>query len=486
MPRGGGSRGGGFRGGGIGGGGFRGGGFRGSPVSFRSSSIRSSGRPFGRTGSTRIVSRSPSGPYRHNYYRPRRHYYGYWYRPWYYRWWYSPWWSGYWYRPWYYSPTYVGGGIVVGILILLIVLPIFGVALWFPFTDANASGAVTYRSTEQIYYNEYWYEYEHIETGNDITYSIQSSSAYISFAIWNHPFEDFSRINKPGSEVDSVSLNVNGYETFWLFLRPGSSINYEFNASGLIDFFLVDAYNFNEWNNYGNPSYIKLAENVNESSGSYTVNIAKDYYLVWYNENGSTKQVDFNVNYVAADVVDFSEASLSIESVESVSQNTFTVPSEGDWYFFVYFDPMNSPEESTYITFDVTYQTGTTYADHWISASPIIIGIIVLIIIIIIIAYVARQSQKKKQLKAKTTEEPKKAIEEQPEKVQETAAPSIKKCIRCETNLKPGAKYCHNCGWKVTGRQTIPTNITTPPTLLFLEPIFNNFTLPNPRVNNFI
>jgi uncharacterized membrane protein len=348
---------------------------------------------------------------------------------------------------------------------MLIILPVFGVALWFPFTDSDASGTVIYRSTEQIYYNEYWYEYEYIESGQ-ITYSVQSSPANITFALWDHPFEDFSRTVETGSEFDTVNLDADEYETFWLFLRPGSSINYEFNSSGLIDFFIVDVYNFNEWNNFGNPTYFRLAEDVNESSGTFTINSAKDYYLVWYNEAGGTKQVDFEVNYSATGVVDFSDADIYFEGVESVSQDEYTVPNGGNWYFFVYFDPMDSPEESTYITFDVSYETGVTYADRWVSISPIIIGIIVVIIIIVVIAFVARQSQKKRQLKAKskTTSEIKEEIKEEPkQKSQEDITKSITKCIRCDINLKPGAKYCHNCGWRVEGRQSIPTEVKTPP-----------------------
>ncbi len=118
MPRGGG--GGGFRGGGFSGGGFSGGfsgsSFRGSSGSFRVGSVRSSGRPFGRTGATRTVSRPSTGPYRHTYYRPRSSYWGYYgnyYRPWYWRWWHYPRFWGYYHRPWYYSPVYIGGGLIL-------------------------------------------------------------------------------------------------------------------------------------------------------------------------------------------------------------------------------------------------------------------------------------------------------------------------------------------------------------------------------------
>ncbi|GAH06062.1 unnamed protein product, partial [marine sediment metagenome] len=39
-------------------------------------------------------------------------------------------------------------------------LPLFGVAMWFPFSNGDANGDVNYRSTETLYFNEYWYEYE--------------------------------------------------------------------------------------------------------------------------------------------------------------------------------------------------------------------------------------------------------------------------------------------------------------------------------------
>ncbi|MEE9215061.1 MAG: hypothetical protein V3U54_09760, partial [Thermodesulfobacteriota bacterium] len=180
MPRGGGGFrggggggfGGGFRGGGRfrGGGGF-GGGFRGGG-GYRGGG-RSSGRPFGRTGATRTTSGSRRGPYSHGYYRPHHRYYRpwwYYHRPWYYRWWYSPYWAGQWNRSWYYSPVYMGGGILAFIMFALILLPIVGVSFWYPFSDADTNGLVNYRSTETLYFNEFWYEYENIEAG-EITFS---------------------------------------------------------------------------------------------------------------------------------------------------------------------------------------------------------------------------------------------------------------------------------------------------------------------------
>ncbi|TFF94865.1 MAG: zinc ribbon domain-containing protein [Promethearchaeota archaeon] len=467
MPRGGGVRG--SRIGGFSTGGFRGGGFRGGPVGFRTSTIRSSGRPFGRTGATRTVSRPPTGPYHHNYYRPRRRYYGYWYYPWYRRFWYSPFWAGYYYRPWYYSPAYIGGGIVISIILALIILPIFGVAFAFPFDNADPSGRVNYRSTETLYYNEYWYEYEYIQAGNRITYSIQSSPSFISFALWDQPFENFPTISKNGTISDTIDdILLNEYEYWTTFLRPGSSIEYEYNASENIDFFIADASDLYIWNQFGNPTFFVEKLNMNGSSGVFNINVAKDYYLVWYNEDAVSVDVTYNINYTAANVIDLTQADFYNLTVNSISQTEIIVPRDGQWYFYIYFDPMDSPEETTSITFDVTYETGISSRIKWISIQPILIIIIVVIIIIIIAAFLARKGQKKaKEKRIGINTQTKTVAGKTKETIQKAspykgATPSKRECLRCGAELKPNQQFCHVCGGKVEGRKVVSSSEVTP------------------------
>ncbi|MFX0076508.1 MAG: hypothetical protein ACFE96_13785, partial [Candidatus Hermodarchaeota archaeon] len=411
MPRGGGFRGGGFRGGGFRGGGigggFRGGGFRGGGFGggFRPP-YSGGGRPFGRTGANRIVSRSPRGPYTHRYYRPHRMYYRppWWYhRPWYWRWWYSPWWAGHYYRPWYYSPVYVGGGILFVIIFALVILPVAGVAFWYPFTSADVNGTVNYRSTETLYFNEFWYEYEYIEDGQLIEFTVQSTPSNITFALWNQPFENLPTTNKPIDIMNSISINPLSFDTWaeWLFLRAGSSITYDYNSSDNLDFFIADAWDFYNWNQGGSPSFPVSVLNNDQGNGTYIVPATQDYYIVWYNEAGPIIDVDYTINYNAVNVPDFTSTE-DYENVDYVS-DTFSVTSTGNWYFFVYFDPMNSPEESTTITFDVTFNTGVTYQERWLSVQWILIIVLVVIVIILIAAVVARRGQKKLKLKAPTT-----------------------------------------------------------------------------------
>jgi len=458
MPRGGGFRGGGFRGGGFRGG-FRGGGFRGGPASFHTGR---SGVPFGRTGSSRVVSRPPRGPYRHGYYYPHRRYYWWGYRPWYWRWWYSPWWSGYWYRPWYYSPVYVGGGILFAIILGLIILPFFGVGLWFPFTNTDESGSVNYRSTETLYYNEYWYEYEYVETGS-IVFSVRSTPSLISFAIWDQPFENLPTINKPGGDIYAYNLSNNEYITYWLYLNPTSSINYDFTANDTVDFFIADAYQLQIWNQGGSPSFYEEILNTTGTSGLFSIPQANDYYLVWYNDLPRTVNVFYTINYIAANVINFSGAYEVREAFNLPYSGSFDVPYPGNWYFFVYFDPFNSPEESTTITFDVTYETGVTYTDRWIDISWILIVGLVIIVIVIIIAFAARKSQKAQSLKAKKEEKPEKPEDTTDKKeAKEVVEAETEYCPRCGFNMRKDANYCPRCGAKAEGRNIGTSEIITP------------------------
>ena len=463
MPRGGGARGGGFRGGGFSGGGFRGGG-----SAFRSGG-RVSGTPFGRTGSSRIVSRAPSGPYRHSYYYPRNRYYGYgyrrygwWgygYRPWYWRAWYSPWWSGYYYRPWYYSPAYVGGGVLIAILFALIILPVAGVAIWFPFSSASTSGTVSYRSTETLYFNEYWYEHEYIASGNQITYSVQSSPSLITFALWDQPFENLPRTTIVGSEpLTHENIANNEYRYYQIYLRPGSSLSYSFNASSTIDFFIGDGYELYQWDQGGSPDFYVDTPNVVNGTGTLPINVGQDYYVVWYNEGVSSVGVDYIISYSAAGIVDFSVTDYYVEAVDQVPQATFSVPNSGTWYFFVYFNPMYSPEETTSITFDVSYDTGVTSNDRWIQFMPVLITFIVIIGLIVVAAFIARRGQKT----LKTKEPSKQAIPKSEAKEEESTEEQLT-CIRCGAKLRKDSNFCPSCGGKVEGRALGDTGVVTPP-----------------------
>jgi len=450
MPRGGGGfGGGGFRGGGFSGGGFRGGGFsgRGYGGGYRGGGSRG-GTPFGRTGARRTVTGGRRGPYSHHRYYPRRRYYRYWHMPWYRRWWYSPYWAGYWRRPWYYSPAYIGGGVAFTVLMLLVVLPVFGLAFWYPFSDADTNGNVNYRSTEYLYYNEYWYEYEYIDGSGQISYSVQSTLSDITFAIHNQPFSSLPKIDRPGSITGTKLLTGNQYKYEQLYLKAGSSIQYDYNASNIVEFYIFD------WNGmyYWDMGYSGTHKvHITGTSGDNTYNIAStdDYYIVWYNEEGGNIFVDFTIDYTEKNVIDLDSAAY-YDGPDMQLEDTFTGLTSGTWYFFIYFDPMYSPEEYTVITFDVTFNTGYTANERWQSLAPIFIIILIIVVIIIIAAVIARKGQKK----IKPSSEPKTATTEAvaKKKIAKKTTQLPTKCVRCGAGNSATAKFCISCGGKISGR----------------------------------
>ncbi len=469
MPRGGG----GFSGGGFRGGSF-GGGFRGSSSSFRSSfrsSSRSSSRPFGRTGARRTTTSSRrSGPYSHRNRYPHRRYYR---LPFYRRWWYSPW-FGYYYRPWYYSPVYVGGGLVVSIILLLILLPLMGVAFAFPGSSYTDSGNVNYRSTETLFFNEYWYEYERVDAGSTMTFSVQSTPGVVSFAIADHPFDDFGLTTATGEYNYSITLQPNYYEYYTIFLRSGSTVQYDFNSSAEVDFFIADIQEFNDWY-YSEPTNLYYESTSLNDSGEYSIGTTEDVYLVWYNSgNSSDIDVDISLSYVAVGVPDFSDA-IYYSEAENHIESSIVVPTDETWYFFVYFDPMYSTDETVDITFDVTYETDSTYIDQWVDFRPTLITIGIISGIIIIFAVAARRTQKKKKYKegtqpgttqattttTTTTTTAKPSAYGKPSQMT-LSSKSGSNCIRCGATMKPGDIFCSECGGKTQGRSTSATTKRTP------------------------
>ena len=237
------------------------------------------------------------------------------------------------------------------------------------FSNGNTSGSVTYRSTETLHYNEYWYEYEHIKAGNQINFSVQSSPSVISFAIWDQPFENLPTKQRNGTDADQLVLTNNQYEYIGYYLKPGSSINYNFNASDQVDFFIASGQALYDWNLGGSPTFFVDLQNTTSGNSSFIVPTAQDYYVVWYNEGISSVSVNYIINYTALNVPNLSVADFHAEAVDIIPEQTFIVPNEGKWYFFVYFEPMDSPEESTNIAFDVTYDIGNSMYAVDISAN---------------------------------------------------------------------------------------------------------------------
>lgn len=233
----------------------------------------------------------------------------------------------------------------------------------------NKSSYITFKSTETLYFNEYWYEREYINAGKEIIFNVESSSSPIGFALWDQPFENLpTTIINGGPFSEQIILAQDYFEYYSVYLKPGSSIDYNFNSTLSIEFFIADGTQLYEWFQGGSPSFYEYLK-TNNSIGTFnTITQAQDYYLVWYNDNITTATVDIIYSFIAVDVIDLGGADYNANETYSTS-GSFEVPRDGDWYFFIYFDPLYSSEETTSISFDVIYDIGNKICTVDISAN---------------------------------------------------------------------------------------------------------------------
>ncbi len=368
---------------------------------------------------------------------------------------------------------------------MMVFLPLMGLALAFPFSSSSSSGVVNYRSTETLNFNEYWYEYEALEAGAEITYDIQSSSAPISFIIADHSFDSFSNnLVEEGNVSDSFTLGPDEYRYHGFYGGSASFFEFSYTATENLEFIVVNGDEFNRWLYYNIPT--TYADSMASSAdGTFFISDPSDVYLVWYNEDGAPVNVEYDISYRITGVYDFSDAEFS-DIATTDSEGSITVPEDGTYYFFVFFDPMNANDESVSITFDVTYDDKLDSSDQWASIRPNLIWIAIIALVLILVANSARKKQKAKGITANgtsttTTSSPttqtattqsstssskkygKSATVSKPVKTTLTptvSTPDPTKCTRCGCTLEGKDVFCPACGKKKEGRKSGGTTVS--------------------------
>ena len=265
-----------------------------------------------------------------------------------------------------------------------------------------------------------------------------------------------------GSYSESMIVKADhDYQYIGYFLKPGSELIYQFNVTlgGDVEFFVTDANDLNRWNNWETISPKDEYTGSDFYAGSFEVKDAQDWYLVWYNPTSTPIHIDFQVDYTAVDNIDVLAADLTIENTEIVELNTFTVPHDGTWYFFIYMNPFVNSQESVDITFDVQYNTEVTHEDQWKDARPILLGIGFIIVLILVVAVIQRRSSKKAaSAVVPTTGTP---TTQTTTAGTSPTAPNTE-CHRCKAVYRPSDVFCTNCGAKLHGRDYGAPKTTTP------------------------
>ena len=252
---------------------------------------------------------------------------------------------------------YIGSGVILG----LVLIPILVFNVWLSDNNGSTFNYVNYRSTEMLYFNGNYSGFEHLREGDQITYSVQSDRAPISFGIWDRMFEKLPVKIVYGGNYFQISLESNKYDYYSLFLKPESSLFYNFTvlSGNAICFFIANASSLYDWSQgVESDFYYQINETLGDFGNFSNIPKSQDYFLVWFNENLTTSIVNCVINYTATNVYDFSVVDVAYEKVFLVPQGIFTVPfgQSGNWSFFIYFDPLFSLEEQTAITYHITYK----------------------------------------------------------------------------------------------------------------------------------
>lgn len=260
-----------------------------------------------------------------------------------------------------YLILYIVSGIILTIILGLVLLPYLSFMLWPFYNKEIRYDYITYRSTETIYFDGNYSKFEYLRGGDGISYFVESDPTPISFGIWDHPFEELPTKTIHSGDSFQISINSNMYHYYSLFLRPGSSIFYNFTvlSGNSIEFFIANGSGLYEWAQGGAHNfYYHINDTLGELGNFSSIYKSQDYFLVWCNENLANSTINCMINYIATNVYDFSVVDVAYEKVYLVPQENFTVPfgRSSNWFFFIYYDPLFSLKEMTAVTFEIIYK----------------------------------------------------------------------------------------------------------------------------------
>jgi ribosomal protein L40E len=318
-----------------------------------------------------------------------------------------------------------------------------------------------------------------------ITFSFSTSDqTNLTAVITNVPFDQISTTSVPGTFSDQFTVGANSNTPEWFYFNEGSTFSYSFNCTASVDFLILNGENYNSWPS--SYSYIYENQSMQNATGmtvpswaNGAVPSSDDYYLLWNNQNAYSVSVNFTMQYVRADAYTFNGAKFNQASVSSLGQTSVTVPSSGQWYFILYFDPWYNHDSSTDVTYSAVFTppAGTTVAPPiWAVIIPIVI--IALLVIVIVALLVSRQ-RTRQALQANPPpqgaqfppgtaapfqapvqgQQPEAAAVPPPPPSESSARTN---CVSCGAPLSPGAAFCAVCGKKQEGRQKGKSNVTTP------------------------
>ncbi|HMF33927.1 MAG TPA: hypothetical protein VKK79_21055 [Candidatus Lokiarchaeia archaeon] len=215
------------------------------------------------------------------------------------------------------------------------------------------------QNSQTLYISNSWSIPKYLPAGSQITFAIQSPTP-VSVIVSDQPLSSMPKTAVTESVQNQTTAS--GYQWFFeeLYLTAGTTLNCSYNVSAPVDFFIVDAGNYSTWvtSNVKTPFY----ENASTANGT-GINVAipaeQNYFVVWYNYKYAN---DVDLNFTVQEflvVLNYSSALYQNSAITSLN-DAVTVPTEGNWYFIIYFDPRYpSPTTETAVaSYHITFGTG--------------------------------------------------------------------------------------------------------------------------------
>jgi hypothetical protein len=217
------------------------------------------------------------------------------------------------------------------------------------------------QNTQVLDTNDAWSIPENLPAGSQVNFSVQSPAG-VSFLVSNETLSSLPKTNVTDTiQTQGVGVPFTLNNLVKVFLTAGSSVNCTFNSSDTVDFSIMNESIYSIFSSTFSFSGAYIANlnitNLTANGANFVAPSDQFYDLVWFNDRHTTEvTINFTVQTtLIAD--DYSSVLYSASNSTSISGGVI-VPTSGNWYLTIFFDPRYpSPTyATTTAAYDINFQ----------------------------------------------------------------------------------------------------------------------------------
>lgn len=318
---------------------------------------------------------------------------------------------------------------------LLVIIPLAGfMSVPYPISTTQN---INFSGDRTVDFNDYVSNSPSIFLSKDnvISYQVTGNRPF-SFAIWDKSFSNFPLLSNryTGSFTKYYNVTAGSINYFQLYLSKGDTINYTFSGSetqsgGSLTYFITYSTDFNN----SAPYVTGFISNI--INGTFTSPKSQNYYFGWkYDGNDGalafiTSTIQYNISGI-----NLTSADLNVIHTQNIQQNTFSVPTSGNYHFYLYFDLASNSVNSSKpidIYMNIIFHQKLTGNDNWKLISPYLTILSFLMALTIFLTYF-QQKYSRKFEKAK--------------KIYYSDFSLNRACYHCRELVRKEWKFCLKCG----------------------------------------